>query len=271
MVNAGEAGGILEETLRRVATQLEKDESLRRQVKSAMMYPAFITFFAFVVLIALLTFLVPVFAGILKAHFASGVLRTVNGVFVPEINVNPRPDKTAAEAGRTALDLVAIDSGVTHRHAGGAYATRRRESEAAAQLLGVASLRDVSCDDLDRVDRLPPPLNRRARHIITENRRVLDARDAVRSGNLEKLGSLFFASHDSLRDDYEVSVAAIERLINIARRHPRVLGARMTGGGFGGVVILVARTPFGSAVSRDVSVAYSDTHEYRATVLLPIT
>jgi type IV pilus assembly protein PilC len=64
MVNAGEAGGILEETLRRVATQLEKDESLRRQVKSAMMYPAFITFFAFVVLIALLTFLVPVFANI---------------------------------------------------------------------------------------------------------------------------------------------------------------------------------------------------------------
>jgi len=66
MVNAGEAGGILEETLRRVATQLEKDASLRRQVKSAMMYPAFIMFFAFVVLIALLTFLVPVFAGIFK-------------------------------------------------------------------------------------------------------------------------------------------------------------------------------------------------------------
>lgn len=64
MVNAGEAGGILEETLRRVATQLEKDESLRRQVKSAMLYPAFITFFAMVVLIALLTFLVPVFSGI---------------------------------------------------------------------------------------------------------------------------------------------------------------------------------------------------------------
>ncbi|MGH2906597.1 MAG: type II secretion system F family protein [Solirubrobacterales bacterium] len=64
MVNAGEAGGIMEETLRRVATQLEKDASLRRQVKSAMLYPAFITFFAMVVLIALLTFLVPVFAGI---------------------------------------------------------------------------------------------------------------------------------------------------------------------------------------------------------------
>jgi galactokinase len=171
----------------------------------------------------------------------------------------------------TTLDLVAIDSGVTHRHTGGEYAARRHESEAAARLLGVASLRDVGVDDLDRVARLPAPLNRRARHIITENARVLEARDAVRSNNLVKLGSLFYASHDSLRDDYDVSVAPIERLVDIARRHPHVLGARMTGGGFGGVVILVTRTPFGAAVSRDVSVAYSDSFQYRATVLLPTT
>src|SRR5206468_5838579 len=110
-------------------------------------------------------------------------------------------------------DLVVIHSGVSHGLAGGDYNTRRDESEKACALLGVMQLRDLGTKDLPHVATLPEPLQRRARHVITENDRVLAAVDAMQQANLMRLGQLFYASHASMRDDYQVSVPEIDLLV----------------------------------------------------------
>jgi galactokinase len=156
------------------------------------------------------------------------------------------------------LDVVVLDSGVTHAHAGGAYAQRRRESFDAAAQLGVDTLRDVGVDALPRVAQLPPLLARRARHIVTENARVLDAVDALRRADLPRLGALFRASHASMRDDFETSTPDIDTLVRHADAEPDVYGARLTGGGFGGAVVVLARQGTGAAVAARVAREYSD-------------
>src|SRR6185503_15600712 len=103
------------------------------------------------------------------------------------------------------MELVVIDSGVTHDHAHGGYNLRREQCERAAELLGVATLRDLADADAARVSELPSPLAQRVRHVVTENARVLDAVAALRTRDFALLGRLFYASHASLRDDYEVS------------------------------------------------------------------
>src|SRR5215210_3815302 len=129
--------------------------------------------------------------------------------------------------------LVTVDSGVAHAHAGSGYNDRRRECREACEALGVASLRDASAADLDR---LPAPLDRRARHVLEENERVDAAVDALRSGDLPALGRLLDASHASLRDLYEVSVPEVDALVERLRASGAA-GARMVGGGFGGAVL----------------------------------
>ena len=166
-------------------------------------------------------------------------------------------------------DVAVIDSGVRHSHAGGDYNTRRAECERACALLGVPSLRDLGPADLPRLATLPPPLDRRARHVVTENARVLDAVTALRAGDLPTLGQLFYASHASQRDDYEVSIPAIDRLVDLARAEPEVYGARLTGGGFGGSIVLLARAGTGRAVAERIATAYSQHAGGRARVLLP--
>jgi galactokinase len=129
--------------------------------------------------------------------------------------------------------LVTVDSGVEHSHAGSGYNDRRRECRAACDALGVGSLRDASAGDADR---LPAPLDRRLRHVVSENERVDGAVAALRAGDLTALGRLIDASHASLRDDYEVSVADVDR--TVARmKDAGAAGARMVGGGFGGSVL----------------------------------
>lgn len=138
--------------------------------------------------------------------------------------------------------LLVVDSGVAHQHATGDYRTRRAECEQAAEALGVASLRALTLADLPAASHLPPPLDRRVRHVVTENQRVHDAVAAMRAGDLAALGEVFTASHRSQRDDYEVSVPAVDALVADASSQPGVYGARLTGGGFGGAVVaLVAR------------------------------
>jgi galactokinase len=141
----------------------------------------------------------------------------------------------------TTLEVVVIDSGIPHTHAGGTYATRRRESFEAAERLGVARLRELDTAALPRIAQLPPLLARRARHVVTENQRVLEAVDALREGDGARLGALFAASHASMRDDYETSTPEIDALVTIGQRHPDIFGARLTGGGFGGAVVLLAK------------------------------
>jgi galactokinase len=156
------------------------------------------------------------------------------------------------------LELAVINSGVSHSNAAGEYNTRRSECERACALLGVGSLRDLSIADLARVDALPAPLAGRARHVVTENQRVLDTVAVLKSGKLDGLGDLLAASHRSMRDDYQVSVGEIDLLVELADANPDVVGARLTGGGFGGSII--ALTPAGKAASAGRAIVA----EYRA-------
>lgn len=166
-------------------------------------------------------------------------------------------------------DLVVINSGIAHQHAAGDYNSRRRECEEACRLLGVPQLRDLSEADLSRVEGLPPPFNRRARHVITEDQRVLDAVAALRAGDVRRLGELFYASHDSQRDDYQVSIPEIDLLVDLARHRPEVYGARLTGGGFGGSIVLLAQRGQGHGVARQILEQYRLRTGHRATLLVP--
>jgi galactokinase len=154
------------------------------------------------------------------------------------------------------VEVSLVDSGITHRHAGGGYRRRRAECEAAAARLRVASLRELGVDDLARVRALPPPLDRRARHVITENARVVDAVEALRAGDAVRLGALFAASHASMRDDFEISVEEIDLLVQLAVREPAIFGARLTGGGFGGAVVMLAHRGAGAACAVRIARAY---------------
>jgi galactokinase len=129
--------------------------------------------------------------------------------------------------------LVVVDSGVEHAHAGSGYNDRRRECRAACEALGVGSLRDAGAGDADR---LPAPLDRRLRHVVSENARVDRAVAALRAGDLPALGGILDASHASLRDDYEVSVPEVDRTVTRVK-DAGAAGARMVGGGFGGSVL----------------------------------
>jgi galactokinase len=143
------------------------------------------------------------------------------------------------------LELLVIDTGVAHAHATGAYASRRRACEQAARLLGVPALRDVAPFALKDLD---GELLCRARHVVTENARVLTAVAALSAGDLAALGPLMSASHVSLRDDFEVSVVELDTAVD-ACMAAGALGARMTGGGFGGSVLALV------AAERSVDVA----------------
>ena len=146
------------------------------------------------------------------------------------------------------LALLIIDTGVQHALTDGGYGARRRACEDAARVLGARSLRDIT--DVSVLDQLSDRvLRRRARHVVTENRRVLDTAELLCAGQLSEVGALLTASHASLRDDFAVSWpeadAAVETAIAAGAR-----GARMTGGGFGGSVIALAPAAAVAAVQR---------------------
>ena len=161
-------------------------------------------------------------------------------------------------------ELLVIDSGVAHDNLTGAYNARRQECEDAAQRLGVATLREL---DGPRPE-LPSPLDRRVRHVVSENDRVLRTVDALREGDLEGVGALLDASHASLRDDYEVSSPELDLLVGIAQAQSEVLGARLTGAGFGGSIVALARRD-GADAARRVAAEYARRSGRRATVILP--
>lgn len=168
-----------------------------------------------------------------------------------------------------AAALVVVDSGISHAHAGGEYRARREECERAAALLGVKQLRDLVLDDLPRVMALPEPLGRRARHVVTEDERVILAVAALRAADLPGLGALFDASHASMRDDFQVTTPDIDLLAELIRREPGVHGARMTGGGFGGCVIGLADRGAERAAGERAAKAYSDRTGHKGRLLIP--
>ena len=135
------------------------------------------------------------------------------------------------------LALLVIDTGVSHSHATGGYKDRRASCEAGAVALGVASLRDVGVVDLDRARALLDDVTfRRVRHVVTENQRVLDTVAALRGDGPTAIGALLDASHRSMRDDFEISTPELDLAVETAQANG-ALGARMTGGGFGGAAI----------------------------------
>jgi galactokinase len=156
-----------------------------------------------------------------------------------------RLDMRTLEARTVELDLhghvlATLDSGASRRLASSGYNERRDECRRALELLGLESLRDA-----DDASGLPAPLDRRLRHVISENERVDAAVAALESGDLAELGALLNASHASLRDDYEVSIPEVERAV-AACIDTGALGARIMGGGFGGSVL--ALFPPGAAL-----------------------
>ena len=169
------------------------------------------------------------------------------------------------------LGIAVVHSGISHDHATGEYRVRRRELEEAARALGVQSLRSLGIEDLPRVERLPPPLDRRARHVVTENARVLEAVEALRAADLSRLGRLLGASHRSLRDDFQVSVPDLDRLVALAAEAPGVFGARLTGGGFGGAIVVAARPEGLRASMERVAERYRVQTGRTPAVLVPLS
>ena len=153
--------------------------------------------------------------------------------------------------------LLVIQSGVSHALAEGAYAQRRADCEQASAQLGVKSLRDVSLDQLAGL-KAAPLLHQRATHVVSENQRVCDAVAAIVQGQWVRMGALMTASHRSLRDDYEVSCPELDLLVELATAERGVYGARMTGGGFGGCVIVLVETDQLEAVADSISGQYED-------------
>lgn len=157
--------------------------------------------------------------------------------------------------------LLVIDSQAPHRLVDGEYAARRAQCEEAAQVLGVKSLReitDTNTDPNDVLDDLTDPvLKRRARHIITENERVLQIVPALAQGQTQRVGELMNASHESLRDDFEISVDEVDLAQQTLIDHG-AFGARITGGGFGGCVVALVPTSNAPDLIEAVRQAYAD-------------
>jgi len=158
--------------------------------------------------------------------------------------------------------LLVSNTGVKHQHAAGEYNARRRQCEEGVRLLssalpGLQSLRDVSAAQLEQHKRLLPDLTyKRCRHVVTENERVLQMADSLAQGNLASVGKLMADSHRSLRDDYEVSCAELDTMVDIAAGLPGVIGARMTGGGFGGCTVNLVEGRAAKSVGRELMAQY---------------
>ncbi|HVT19400.1 MAG TPA: galactokinase family protein [Thermoanaerobaculia bacterium] len=207
------------------------------------------------------------------------------------------------------VELAVVDSGIAHRHAaaprgpdhgcesressrarpaaraageagraggaggggggGGDYRARREECDRAARLMGVDQLRELGRADLPRLGKLPPPLDRRARHVISENARVLAAVRAMRHQDAPLLGKLLYDSHRSLAEDFAVSLPELDLLVELARGDPDVLGARLTGGGFGGAVLALTRQGAARAAGNRLVALYGWRTSRAATLLLP--
>jgi galactokinase len=160
-------------------------------------------------------------------------------------------------------EIIIIDSGVPRTLASSGYNQRRAECEEAAHLLAIKALRDIT--NVEDINRLPEPLLRRARHVVTENNRVLAALQGVTA---EEFGKLMNASHNSLRDDYEVSLPALDILVNILQKTPGVFGARLTGAGFGGACVALVASGKGRDIATKVVEEYNRTGN-KGQILVP--
>lgn len=167
-------------------------------------------------------------------------------------------EQVALDLGGSGLSLLVVDTRAPHRHSDGEYAERRRVCEDAAGALGVSALRDIALDDLDdALKRLPQEQAPYVRHVVTENSRVLDAVAMLRDGDVAGIGPLLTASHASMRDDFRITVDEVDTAVE-ALLSAGAVGARMTGGGFGGCVLGLLPTGSEPAAISAVEAAYDD-------------
>lgn len=166
-----------------------------------------------------------------------------------------------------AVAIVVLDTGTRRDLIASAYNSRREECVRAAQLLGKGSLRDVTADDLAGSESAmgDDVLFRRARHVVTENARTMQAADAMARNDSPALGRLMNESHESLRDDFEVSSPALDTMVALAREHPACHGARLTGAGFGGCAVAAVQAAEAGAFADDLSAAYMRSTGVRAS------
>ena len=168
-----------------------------------------------------------------------------------------------------AVRILVLDTGVPRTLAGTAYNRRRAECEEAVRHLQtlypeVRALRDVTPEMLLEIEGEagghgePSPPLRRARHVVTENRRVLESVAALRAGDVAAFGRLMDASHESLRDDYEVSGPELDAMVEIARATPGILGARLTGAGFGGCAVALVEAAAAAAAAAAIMARYRE-------------
>jgi len=156
--------------------------------------------------------------------------------------------------------LLIVNTNVKHELGSGEYAKRRAECEQAAKILGVASLRDATPDQLEKAkNKMSEVVYRRARHVIGEIERTIHAAAGIRASNWPGVGNLMYASHASLRDDYEVSCQELDVVVEIAEHigyKGGVYGCRMTGGGFGGCAVALVKTEAVEAITKRMATDY---------------
>jgi len=156
------------------------------------------------------------------------------------------------------LVLLVVDTKVEHQHATGGYRDRREACERGAAAMGVAALRDLGVDDLPRAARLLDDVTyRRVKHVVTEDARVLESVAALKAGDLTRFGALMDASHESMRDDFEISVPQLDAVVATAQAAGAV-GARMTGGGFGGCAIALLPAEDAEPLAAEVLRVFAD-------------
>jgi galactokinase len=158
------------------------------------------------------------------------------------------------------VSVLIVNTNVKHRLAGSEYALRRSQCERAAAILGAASLREATQEQLEETrDRMDQTIYRRARHVIGENRRTVSAAQAIPRRSWPEVGQLMYASHESLRNDYEVSCPELDAVVEIAQGigiEGGVFGCRMTGGGFGGCAVALIETQAHASILRAVTDHY---------------
>jgi len=165
------------------------------------------------------------------------------------------------------ISVVILDTSTRRGLVDSAYNERRSQCEEAARWFGVKALRDVSVDDLKKGESgLSEVVMKRARHIVTENARVLEAVQVMKAGNVKRLGELFNASHASLRDDFEVTNEALNQIVECAQEQPSCFGARMTGAGFGGCAVALVQEENAQEFANAVSAAYKQRSGLDASV-----
>ena len=168
--------------------------------------------------------------------------------------------------------VLIINTNVKHELTGSEYPTRRKQCETAAKILGVPSLRDATPEALERAKgKMDKAVYRRARHVIGEIERTTHAAEGVRASNWPTVGQLMYASHRSLRNDYEVSCRELDTIVEIAESiglKGGMIGCRMTGGGFGGCAVALVKTDAVDAISRKLAEEYKKKTGIEATIFI---